>query len=224
MVKKKYLLEMDRGNYALALTILDSEIQDADPPDPADLYNFAVCCVRTGNYKKAIQVVEDLITHYLKFIEMDNAYRLMIYSYIQTGEYQTALRITDERLKVNVGDLRLLSFRAHILEKLGRITDSIQIHRNILKIRPDYINSLNSLAFLLCAQEKVSQSDLDEATDCIRKALKQNPDNAAYLDTFGVLLKTKGNKDQAIRAFNKALAISPQASAEILDHLKGLLD
>ncbi len=224
MVKKKYLLEMDRGNYALALTVLDSEIQNADPPDPVDLYNFAVCCVRTGNYKKAIQVIEDLITHYLKFIEMDNAYRLMIYSYIQIGEFQTALRITDERLKVNVGDLRLLSFRAHILERLGRTADSIQIHRNILKIRPDYINSLNSLAFLLCAQEKVSQSDLDEATDCIRKALKQNPDNAAYLDTFGVLLKTKGNKDQAIRAFNKALAIAPQASAEILDHLKELLD
>jgi len=219
---KKYLREMDKGNYALALTLLDTEIQKT-PDNPELLYNFAICCSRTDNHKKCLSILEDLLARFERFIERDNIYRLMIYSLIHLREYQKALDLTDERLKVNVGDLKLLSFRAHILEKLGKIPEALQIHRNILKIQPDYKNSLNSVAYLISISPNPSKQDLAEAVDCIKKALSRDPNNPAYLDTFGVILKLQGKNKEAKRAFQKAISCSKKVYSIILEHLQELL-
>ncbi len=219
---KKYLREMDKGNYALALTLLDTEIQKT-PDNPELLYNFAICCSRTDNHKKCLSILEDLLARFDRFIERDNIYRLMIYSLIHLREYQKALDLTDERLKVNVGDLKLLSFRAHILEKLGKIPEALQIHRNILKIQPDYKNSLNSVAYLISISPNPSKQDLAEAVDCIKKALSRDPNNPAYLDTFGVILKLQGKNQEAKRAFQKAISCSKKVYSIILEHLQELL-
>ena len=129
--KKKYLIELEKKNYPLALTLIDNELRE-DPSNPELLYNLAICCARTGNYKKCITVLNDLIIKSIKYIDIDNVYRLMIFSNIQLKEFDKALETTDERLKINLGDIRLLSFRAHILEKTSKLNDSIQIHKNIL--------------------------------------------------------------------------------------------
>jgi tetratricopeptide (TPR) repeat protein len=221
-LKNKYIREIEKQNYALALTLIDNELTN-DPENPELLYNLAICCSRTGNFKKCISVLENLLDKSFKFIEIDNVYRLIIYSHIQLNSYDKALDLTDERLKVNVGDVKLLSFRAHIMEKKNKIEDAITIHRNILKIYPDYKNSLNSLAYLISIQQSPTKADLQEATNCIKKALSFDPNNAAYLDTFGVILKISGYKDQALRAFNKALSKNSGATSEILDHLQDLL-
>ena len=131
--------------------------------------------------------------------------------------------MTDERLKVNIGDLKLLSFRAHIMEKLNRIDEAIQIHKNILKLKPDYTNSLNSAGYLIAMKPNPTPEEIAEATDLLKQAVKQNPDSAAYLDSFGVLLQKRGEKHGAIRAFNKAIAANPAHSSVILDHLQSLL-
>lgn len=222
MKKKKYLNEIKKGNFALALTLLDKEVE-ANQNDPELLYNFAICCSRTHNHKKAITVLNSILEKYDRFIERDNIFRMIIYSNIQIGKYDIALNLIDERLKVNIGDLILLSFRAHVLEKLSRIEDAIQIHRNILKLKPEYPNSLNSLAFLIANKATPSQLELMEATDLLKALLKKDPDNMAYLDSFGVLLKKRGMKKEAMRAFNKALSIDQKYSDIILEHLQDLI-
>ncbi len=220
--KKKYLIELENKNYPLALTLIDNELKE-DPSNPELLYNLAICCARTGNFKKCITVLNDLINKSIKFIDIDNVYRLMIYSNIQLKDFDKALETTDERLKINLGDIRLLSFRAHILEKTSKINDAIQIHKNILKLKPDYLNSLNSVAYLTAIQGNSSQDELVEAMECIKLALKSDPNNPAYLDTLGVILKRQGNRDQALRAFNKALSKAHTSTSEIIDHLQDLL-
>lgn len=222
MKKKKYLNEIKKENFALAITLIDQELA-ANPEDPELLYNFAICCSRTGNHKKCISVLKTLLEKVGRFIDRDNVYRLIIYSLIQLHEYNEALDFTDERLKINIGDLKLLSFRAHIMEKLHRIDEAIQIHKNILKLKPDYINSLNSAGYLLASKQNPTPEEIAEATDFLKEVLKQNPDSAAYLDSFGVLLQKRGQKQAAIRAFNKAIAANPAHSAVILDHLQTLL-
>lgn len=222
MKKKKYLNEIKKENFALALTLIDQELAE-NPEDPELLYNFAICCSRTGNHKKCVSVLRTLIEKVGRFIDRDNVYRLIIFSLIQLHEYLEALDLTDERLKINIGDLKLLSFRAHIMEKLHRIDEAIQIHKNILKLKPDYTNSLNSAGYLIAMKENPTQEELAEATDFLKQAVKQNPDNSAYLDSFGVLLQKRGEKQAAIRAFNKAIAANPSHSAIILDHLQTLL-
>lgn len=220
--KKKYLIEIENKNFALALTLIDNELKN-DKNNPELLYNLAVCCARTGNYKKCTTILEELLQRAIKYIEIDNVFRLLIYSLIQTKDYDRALEFTDERLKINLGDVRLLSFRAHIMEKKSKIQDAIQIHKNILKLKPDYKNSHNSLAYLISIQPNVSSGELTEAMKSIKFALKEDPNNPAYLDTFGVILKLQGNKENALKAFNKALSRAGVGTAEILDHLQDLL-
>ena len=220
--KKKYLIELEKKNYPLALTLIDNELRE-DPSNPELLYNLAICCARTGNYKKCITVLNDLINKSIKYIDIDNVYRLMIFSNIQLKEFDKALETTDERLKINLGDIRLLSFRAHILEKTSKLHDAIQIHKNILKLNPDYLNSLNSVAYLTAIQPNSSKEELIEAMECIKLALNNDPNNPAYLDTLGVILKRQGNRDQALRAFNKALSKAHTSTSEIIDHLQDLL-
>jgi tetratricopeptide (TPR) repeat protein len=220
--KSTYLKEMEKGNYALALTLLDSEIQK-DQNNPVLLYNFAICCSRTDNHKKCISILLQLIQYTDRYIEIDNVYKLIIYSYIQLNELDNALLITDDRLKVNVGDLVLLSFRANILERKGLIREAIQIHRNILKIRHDYKNSLNSIAYLIAILPDATPEELNESIDCIKLALSLDPNNAAYLDTFGVILKAKGQKEAAKMALQKAIALSRNVNSTILEHLQDLL-
>ena len=113
MKKKKYLNEIKKENFALALTLIDQELAE-NPEDPELLYNFAICCSRTGNHKKCVSVLRTLIEKVGRFIDRDNVYRLIIFSLIQLHEYLEALDLTDERLKINIGDLKLLSFRAQI--------------------------------------------------------------------------------------------------------------
>lgn len=220
--KNKYLVELENKNFALALTLIDNELKN-DKNNPELLYNLAICCARTGNYKKCTTVLEELLKNSGKYIEVDNVFRLLIYSFIQLKNYERALEMTDERLKINVGDIRLLSFRAHIMEKTGKVQDAIQIHKNILKLKPDYKNSHNSIAYLMAIQPKVSQEELTEALKSIKIALKEEPNNPAYLDTFGVILKLQGSKENALKAFNKALSKAGSATSEILDHLQDLL-
>ncbi|HNB99349.1 MAG TPA: tetratricopeptide repeat protein, partial [Leptospiraceae bacterium] len=211
MKEKKYLKEIEKGNFALALTMIDKELIER-PEDPELLYNFAICCSRTGNHKKCITILKTLLDKVGKFIERDNVFRLIIFSLIQLQEYKEALDLTDERLRVNIGDLKLLSFRAHIMEKLNRLDEAIQIHRNILKLNPEYTNSLNSAGYLIATKKNPTAEEIAEATDYLKQAVKQNPNNAAYLDSFGVLLHKRGDKQAAIKAFNKAIAANPALS------------
>jgi tetratricopeptide (TPR) repeat protein len=225
MKKKKYLNEIKKGNYALALTLIDKEISENkdSQEDPEILYNFAICCSRTGNHKKAISVLKDLSTKFDRFIERDNIFRMIIFSNIQLGNLEEALKLVDERLKINIGDLKLLSFRAHILEKQKKLEDAITIHRNILKLEPLYKNSLNSLSYLLCTKQKPSDEEILEATAILKDLLKLEPENVAYLDSFGVLLKKRGMKKEAIRAFNKALSFENKYNDIILEHIQDLI-
>ena len=64
---------------------------------------------------------------------------------------------------------------------------------------------------------------MDEAYRCLKRAMEAKPDNPAYLDSFGVFLNKRGNKDSARKALSKALKKDPDNSV-ILEHLKEVLE
>lgn len=219
--KENYLKAINKQNYPLALTLLDQELS-VEPDNPELLYNFAVCCSRTGNHKKCISVLEEILEKFPKFIERDNIFRLIIYSKILLEEYENALAIIEERLKFNVDDIRLLSFKAFIFEKQNKIEDAIAVHRKILTIDPDYKNSLNSLGYLLVNDREASKEDIYEATHCLKKAMEQDSNNPAYLDSFGMLLFSQGKLENAKKAFRKALSIIP-GEPILLEHISRII-
>ncbi|TGN17330.1 tetratricopeptide repeat protein [Leptospira idonii] len=215
-----YLSYMNKGNYALALTLLDQEISSS-PDDPILLYNFSLCCFQTKNFKKAVQVLDSIIERSPKFIELDNVYRLKVFSYIELKDWAKAEEIIQSRLQIALDDPKLLSFLAHIYEYTHRLEEAIGIHRRILKSNPDYRNSLNSLGYLLALKPSLTADEKKEAVDCLKKALSLDPENPAYLDSFGFFLQKSGNTEAAWKAFRKGLKKNPNHPI-LLERLKNL--
>lgn len=134
--KRRIFTEILKENYTVAITLIDREMSETGK-DPELLYNFAICCSRTGNHKKCVSVIEELLEEFPKFSERDNAFRMMIYSLIRTGDYKTALARTEERLKLSLDDIILLSLKASALEKSGDTKGAIETHLRILRLRPE---------------------------------------------------------------------------------------
>ncbi|PJZ48197.1 tetratricopeptide repeat protein [Leptospira saintgironsiae] len=218
--KRRIFTEILKENYTIALTLIDREMSETGK-DPELLYNFAICCSRTGNHKKCVSIIEELLEEFPKFSERDNAFRMMIYSLIRTGDYKTALAKTEERLKLSLDDIILLSLKASALEKSGDTKAAIETHLRILRLRPEQKNSLNSVAYLLLEGKEPNPEELKLAMENIKRALQLDPDNPAYLDSFGVLLSKLGKQEEARKAFEKAITKAPTEDI-ILEHLKKL--
>jgi tetratricopeptide (TPR) repeat protein len=215
-----YLSYMNKGNYAMALTLLDQEITKSSD-DPVLYYNFALCCFQTKNFKKSILVLSEIKDRYPKFIEMDNVYRLMVFALIEMKDWEKAESLIEERLQFSMDDPKLLSFLAHIFEYTHRLDQAIEVHRKILKSNPEYKNSLNSLGYLLALKDNLTTEERNEAVRCMKKVLEIEPNNPAYLDSFGFLLQKSGNTEAAWKAFQKGLKLNPNHPI-LLDRLKNL--
>lgn len=215
-----YLSYMNKGNYAMALNLLDQALLQ-NPEDPVLLYNFALCCFQTKNFKKSIQVLDRILSEYPGFIELDNVYRLKVFALVELKDWETAESIIKERLQVAVDDPKLLSFLAHVYEYTHRLEEAIDIHRRILRHTPDYKNSLNSLGYLLALKKKLNTEERSEAIRSLKKALELDPNNPAYLDSFGYFLQTIGKPEEAWKAYRKALQKNPNHPI-LLERLKNL--
>jgi tetratricopeptide (TPR) repeat protein len=73
---------------------------------------------------------------------------------------------------------------------------------------------LNNYAYSL---SKIGK-DLEKALAMSKKTLEQDPDNSAYLDTYGWIHYKLGNTDKAIEYIEKAIDIGG-VSAEVYEHL-----
>ncbi|MFB5649094.1 tetratricopeptide repeat protein [Leptospira wolffii] len=218
--KRRIFTEILKENYTFALTLIDREMTEKGK-DPELLYNFAICCSRTGNHKKCVSILQELLETFPKFSERDNVFRMMIYSMIKTGNHKEAIQKADERLKLSLDDIVLLSLKASALEKSGDTKGAIETHLRILRLRPEHKNSLNSVAYLLLEGKEPGPEELKTAMENLKQALQLEPENAAYLDSFGVLLSKLGKKEEARKAFEKALLKAPSENI-ILEHLKNL--
>jgi len=210
-----------QGKYALSLVLLEKEIQ-VNQEDPNLYYHFALACFHTSNFKKCVTVIQDLLKKFPRYIEIDRCNKVLIFSLIQLKDWKAADQELKKRLSISPNDTVYLSFSAHVFEKMHRIQDAISLHRKILNFNSENASSLNNLGYLLLTEsENISKEQLAEAIQYIKKALQLSPKNPAYLDSFGALLSKTGNKDAAIRAIEKALALAPDHT-ELLNHLSKL--
>ncbi len=86
-------------------------------------------------------------------------------------------------------------------EQSGDLPGAIQAGRDALALAPDEAQTLNFLGYLLADHDR----DLSEAEDLIRRAIEQDPDNGAYLDSMGWVHFRRGNLDAARSELEKAV-------------------
>jgi tetratricopeptide (TPR) repeat protein len=91
----------------------------------------------------------------------------------------------------------------------------------LLKRVPDDVGVNNDLGYLYADQGK----RLEEAEAMIRKAVAEDGENSAYLDSLAWVLYKRGQYDEALRQMEKAIAIARRNGPDgtLFDHLGDIL-
>ena len=87
--------------------------------------------------------------------------------------------------------------------------------RQSLKLAPDFAEALNYLGYMWAERGE----NLSEAREMIGKALKQEPDNAAFLDSMAWVLFKLNQPKEALEHQLKALKLQKEPDATLHDHL-----
>jgi predicted Zn-dependent protease len=110
------------------------------------------------------------------------------------GEIDTGLALLAAALDQHPEHPSLLYTRAVMLEKAGKVKDSVSVLEKLLKEREDDPTLMNALGYTLADHNM----ELSRAESLIRKSLAIMPDNPAILDSMGWVRFRRGDAKGAI--------------------------
>jgi Flp pilus assembly protein TadD len=102
-------------------------------------------------------------------------------------------------------------------ERAGQFEHAEKLLLHALELEPDFADALNYLAYMWSEKSL----HLDRALLFSRKALRQEPDNGAFLDTLGWIFYQQGRFQDALAPLTKAAELIPD-DATISEHLGDL--
>jgi putative PEP-CTERM system TPR-repeat lipoprotein len=126
-------------------------------------------------------------------------------TYISLKDYGKALEVSDELEKYESISASAYFFQASILEITGKKESAVKKHKKVLDLSPDFILSLNNLAYLYAE----GYGPIDQAIVMAQKAKKLSPESGSITDTLGWVLYKKGSYDDAVKYFNEAIQYLP---------------
>ncbi|HWR82687.1 MAG TPA: tetratricopeptide repeat protein [Candidatus Deferrimicrobium sp.] len=148
-------------------------------------------------------------TSYEAWLDLGYAYRQLGQLDRETETYLTGLmRVPEEQ-----GRLRLMFALGAAYERRGQIEESVTIFEELIAQAPDFDQALNYLGYLLADRGE----RLVYARDLIARAVAIDPDNAAYLDSYGWVFFRLGELQQALTYLRKAATLD--SDPVMFDHL-----
>jgi putative PEP-CTERM system TPR-repeat lipoprotein len=126
-------------------------------------------------------------------------------TYISLKDYGKALEISDKLEKSESISASAYFYQASVLEITGKKESAVKKHKKVLELSPDFIPSLNNLAYLYAE----GYGPIDQAIVMAQKAKKLSPESASITDTLGWALYKKGSYDDAVKYFNEAIQYIP---------------
>jgi tetratricopeptide (TPR) repeat protein len=132
----------------------------------------------------------------------------------QCKKYAIAIGYFDRILQSDPRNVNALFNLGSACERDGRYADAEKAFQRLLIIEPDHAQTLNYLGFMWADKG----TNLDQAQKMIGQALKAEPDNGAYLDSYAWVLYRKGKFKDALQYQEKAIKYS-NADAILFEHL-----
>jgi tetratricopeptide (TPR) repeat protein len=139
--------------------------------------------------------------------------------YYRARRWDDAIKQFQELIESNPQDKKLVrdsqfSLSALYVQK-GDVEAGEEILLDILEEEPDNTQANNDLAYLWADQNK----NIDRARPMVEKALKAEPENPAYIDTYGWVLYREGKFAEAVEQLEKASKLPNGEDSTIYDHL-----
>ena len=192
------------GTYFEQVTKLEEHHADA-------WWFFGSSLFEQGKYDKLLEEMEKA----QKAIPNDfRLYLLQGLALTRMEKQEDAVQPLQKAHKLNPKDLNTISTLALTLDGLHRYQDSDSLYEEGLKLDPKYALLLNNYGYSLA--ERGLQ--LQRALEMSKQAVTAEPDNSAYLDTYGwIFFRLKNYKDAA-GYIEKSIATG-KASAVVHEHL-----
>ena len=209
-----------RNNYKGAVEQLGYAL-DVNPTDADSWRRLMLINMMDENFPAAIAAAEKALTYNPDSLDL---YRYIAPSYYQMKEYDKALATYDMALeRVDSLDLELRSDliggKADVYFSLGDTLKAFETYEEALDIFPANTGVMNNYAYYL----SLSDRDLDKAERMAAMAVKYNPDNATYLDTYAWVFFKKHDYNMALTYIKAAIDNDDSGMSDIFEHYGDIL-
>lgn len=166
----------------------------------------AVLLNQRGDSAEALALARELQQLYVDDKELVlRAYLLEAQLQIQAGAASAAVAVYDRALQQFPHDPDLLYSRGLSQADAGNVDAAIADFRSVLAADPDNMEAMNALGYTLAD----SNRQLDEATALLERALANQPDEPAIIDSWGWLQYRLGNLEVAEDTLRRAWDMLP---------------
>lgn len=181
-------------------------------PQHADGWTYlASLYLERNEYWQAAEILERAKNH---LPEEARIHFLLGWAYHRLKRNDDAVRLLERAAELNPKDVNTLSTLALIFDELRRYGNSDRLYEEALKIDPHSHLVLNNYGYSLAERGE----HLDRALTMAKEAVRQQPENPSYLDTYGWIYFKLGNYEEAERFIRKAVELG-DVSPVVLEHL-----
>jgi len=188
-----------------------NDLMEEQPESPQGFVNRALVALEQDDPDAAIQVLNPAAADFPK--EYLVQYLLGL-SYHQIKNYKIAVIFLDNARQLAPHSRNVLHLLGIANDNLGNYEISDGVYKQLVETDSTDAQAFNNFAYSLVERgEKLEQSK-----KYAEKAIKLEPDQAAYLDTYGWILYKLGKSKDALKYIQKSLGIDGN-NPEILEHL-----
>ena len=192
---------------------------DVNPTDAEGWRNMVILNMMDDNYADAIKASEKALEYNSNNLDL---YRYVAGCYHQMKEYGKTLEMYENILEMT--DSTDLEERSIVITGMGDVysemqdtTRAIECYQHALELNPINSSALNNYAYFLAQRGE----DLENAERMAALALKDEPDNAAYLDTYAWVFFAKKDYTKALLYIKSA--VENDEENHLLEHYGDIL-
>ncbi len=176
---------------------------------------LALTYTQEDSLDQAIMIYEQALE---RVTDKKNIYYPLGLTYNRVHKFELAISALERAMILQPDEPRILFALGTAYEREGRFDFAVSIFERLLEIEPDNAQTLNYLGYML-AEKGIR---LDQSVEMIKSALEKDPENGAYLDSYGWAFFKLGQLDQAEEKIRKALEFL-ETDAVIHEHLGDIL-
>lgn len=232
-----------KGSYGLATQNFD-EVLGLKPDDYHTHFNIGMVMVKQGNYDKALKHFNEALRINPQFL---GARANVGVVFLEQGKYNEAIKQFEEVLRLDpsypeaIRNLRIALNRQNQVNKgkkvsqlksdypdallkmgtamarQGKYNEAVKYFNELLRLKPDSIEALNNLAWMLASTEDIRVRNPTDAVKYAERAceltLYKNP---SLLDTLAVAYAAAGRFSEAAATAENALELAQSSEYEKL--------
>jgi tetratricopeptide (TPR) repeat protein len=149
-----------------------------------------------------------------KMPDIEDSWRIYGYILNYRKEHNQAIEALQKALSFNPKNSSIWYELGGAYERTGKYVKASEAFKEALRLNPDDDVTANYLGYMWAEHNK----NIDSAKVLLEFALEKDPDNGAYLDSYGWIFYRMGDLDSAEKYIKKSLE-SIESDPVIYDHL-----